>query len=120
MKTKIIFGLVFSVLLVSRVWAHHSFAIYDFETQIPFDGVVESVKFRNPHIALSLRIVDETGAEKIIEFVEGAPANMLVRSGLKPDMIKPGTHIVATGSPLIEDTSKFFLRTIRLDSGEEF
>jgi hypothetical protein len=112
--------IAFILLLVWAAWGHHSFAIYDFETQIPFDGVVESVKFRNPHIALTLKIVDETGAEKIIEFVEGAPANMLVRSGLKPDMVKVGTHIVATGSPLIADKSKYFLRTIRLDNGEEF
>jgi len=112
--------IAFLLLLVSPVWGHHSFAIYDFDTQIPFDGVVESVKFRNPHIALTLKTVDEAGEEKIIEFIEGAPANMLVRSGLKPNMIKPGTHIVATGSPLYEDETKFFLREILLDNGEKF
>lgn len=112
--------LAFVLLLATPVWGHHSFAIYDFETQIPFDGVIDSVKFRNPHIAMTLKIVDESGAEKIIEFVEGAPANMLVRSGLKPDMIKVGTHVVATGSPLIDDNSKFFLRTVLLDNGEEY
>src|SRR5210317_1637985 len=32
--------IAFLLLLVSPVWGHHSFAIYDFETQIPFDGVV--------------------------------------------------------------------------------
>ena len=110
MKTKIIVVLAITMSLISLAWGHHSFAIYDFETQIPFDGVVESLKFRNPHIAMTLKTVDDAGEEILIEFIEGAPANMLVRSGLKPDMIKVGTHIVATGSPLIDDKSKYFLR----------
>ena len=111
---------VIALLMAAPVWGHHSFAIYDFATQIPFEGTVETVKFRNPHIAMTLKTVDENGNEKLIEFIEGAPANMLVRSGLKPDMIKPGTHITAVGSPLLEDNTKFFLRIIRLDNGEEF
>jgi hypothetical protein len=100
--------------------AHHSFAIFDFQTQIPFDGIVETIKFRNPHIAMTLKTVDADGKELIVDFIEGAPANMLVRSGLRPEMIKPGTHIIATGSPLVDDNSKYFLRLIRLDDGKEF
>jgi hypothetical protein len=114
-------GLFLTLLVLALpAQAHHSFAIYDFEKQIEFDGVVETLKFRNPHMAMTLKTVDENGNEKIIEFVEGAPANMLVRSGLKPAMIKTGTHIVAVGSPMYEDKDKFFLRKIRLDNGEEF
>jgi hypothetical protein len=102
------------------VQAHHSFAIFDFQTQIPFEGTVETIKFRNPHIEMTLKTVDAEGKEQIVHFIEGAPANMLVRSGLRPEMVAPGTHITAIGSPLLEDNSKFFLRVIRLDSGEEF
>jgi hypothetical protein len=106
--------------LAATAFAHHSFAIFDFQTQIPFEGTVETLKFRNPHIEMTLKSVDENGQEKIIHFIEGAPANMLVRSGLRPEMIAPGTRITAIGSPLLEDNSKFFLRIIRLQSGEEF
>ena len=109
-----------SAALSLSVLAHHSFAIFDFQTQIPFDGIVETVKFRNPHIAMTLKTVDAQGKETIINFVEGAPANMLVRSGLRPEMVKTGTHIIATGSPLIGDDSKYFLRLIHLDDGQEF
>jgi hypothetical protein len=114
-----IFVVLTCALSMSAV-AHHSFAVFDFQTQIPFDGVVETIKFRNPHIAMTLKTVDADGKETIVEFIEGAPANMLVRSGLRPEMIKPGTHIIATGSPLLEDKSKYFLRLIRLDDGQEF
>lgn len=106
--------------LAATAFAHHSFAIFDFQTQIPFEGTVETLKFRNPHIEMTLKSVDENGQEKLIHFIEGAPANMLVRSGLRPEMIAPGTRITAIGSPLLEDNNKFFLRIIRLQSGEEF
>ena len=109
-----------SAALSLSALAHHSFAIFDFQTQIPFEGTVETIKFRNPHIAMTLKTVDADGNEKIINFVEGAPANMLVRSGLRPEMIRPGAHITATGSPLLDDNTKFFLRIIRLEDGKEF
>ncbi len=105
---------------VPAVFAHHSFAVFDFQTETPFEGIVESVKFRNPHIALTLKVKGDDGKEKMVEFIEGAPANMLVRGGLRPEMIAAGTHIRATGSPLLEDHSKFFLRLIKLDDGSEF
>jgi hypothetical protein len=109
-----------ALLLAFPTLAHHSFAVYDFNTQIPFEGTVVTLNFRNPHIAMTLKTVDENGKEQIINFIEGAPANMLVRSGLKPDMIKLGTRITAIGSPLLEDKTKYFLRAIRLDNGQEY
>lgn len=108
------------VFYTSFVLSHHSFAIYDFDTEIPFEGTVESLKFRNPHIAMSLKTVNEQGEEEIVEFVEGAPANMLVRSGLRPDMIKAGSKIKAVGSPLKDDPSQYFLRKIILENGKEY
>lgn len=119
-------ALISSVAVSLSALAHHSFAIFDFETQVPFEGTVETLKFRNPHIEMTLKTTDDEGREQIISFIEGAPANMLVRSGLRPDMIEPGTHITATGSPLLEDSEldtyevRYFLRVIRLDNGEEF
>ncbi len=124
MKTKLT-TMAFACLLAMAVpapmaFAHHSFAVFDFDIQTPFDGTVDSVKFRNPHIALTLKVKDQNGKEKLVEFIQGAPANMLVRNGLRPEMIAPGSHIIAIGSPLREDPTKFFLRTIKLDDGSEF
>lgn len=101
-------------------FAHHSFAIFDFQTQIPFEGTVETLKFRNPHIEMTLKTVDADGNEKVVHFIEGAPANMLARQGLTQAMLKKGTKITGIGSPLIEDKEKFFLRSIILEDGREF
>lgn len=111
---------VSAVTSVSPVAAHHSFAIYDFTQQIPFEGVVETLNFKNPHIAMTLEHTNDKGETEIIEFIEGAPANMLARKGLRPEMIKPGTRITAFGSPLKEDPTRFFLRKVRLEDGREF
>lgn len=106
--------------LPATLLAHHSFAIFDFQTQIPFEGTVETLKFRNPHIEMTLKTVDADGNEKIIHFIEGAPANMLARQGLTAAQLKKGTKITGIGSPLIEDQDKFFLRSIILEDGREF
>lgn len=100
--------------------AHHSFAVYDFEQQIEFVGKVQSLNFKNPHIAMTLSTTGADGQPIVVNFIEGAPANMLARKGLRPDMIAVGTEITAFGSPLIEDPSKYFLRRVRLADGREF
>lgn len=108
------------IALSTSLLAHHSFAIFDFQTQIPFEGTVETLKFRNPHIEMTLKTIDADGNEKIINFVEGAPANMLARQGLTPALLKKGTRVTGIGSPLIADNEKFFLRSIILEDGREF
>ncbi|HEY8518602.1 MAG TPA: DUF6152 family protein [Gammaproteobacteria bacterium] len=100
--------------------AHHSFAIYDMTTTVEFEGVVETLKFRNPHIAMTLLRKTASGEEERIEFVEGAPANMLVRMGLDPARIQPGAKIKAVGSPRTDNPNAYFLRTIILEDGTTF
>jgi hypothetical protein len=69
---------------------------------------------------MTLTQTDEKGETRTIKFIEGAPANMLVRNGLRPDMIQPGTKVTAYGSPLREDPTVFFLRKVVLEDGREF
>jgi hypothetical protein len=117
------FAVTASVLLLAATapaLGHHSFAVYDFTQQIPFEGVVATLSFRNPHIALTLTHTLADGSAETIHFAEGAPANMNVRNGLLPDMIKPGSKITAIGSPRKDDPHVFFLRKVVLENGREF
>jgi len=100
--------------------AHHSFAIYDMTKNLEFTGVVETVKLRNPHMALTLTHTKEDGTKETINFVEGAPANMIVRMGLKPEMIAPGKTITTIGSPRHDDPNAYFLKAIILPDGQKF
>jgi hypothetical protein len=100
--------------------AHHSFAVYDMEQNIVFDGVVETLKMRNPHIAMTLTVTKGDGTQGTVNFVEGAPANMLVRLGLNPADIAVGKPIRAIGAPLHDDPNAFFLKAVILPDGRRF
>jgi hypothetical protein len=100
--------------------AHHSFAIYDMDQSIHFEGVVETLKMRNPHMALTLTVTKDDGTQGTINFVEGAPANMLVRMGLNPSDIAIGKPIKAIGAPLRDDPNAYFLKAIILPDGRRF
>jgi hypothetical protein len=113
-------GIGLSMLLAAAAWAHHSFAVYDFATEIAFEGVVETLNFKNPHIAMTLSYEDENGDTKIADFVEGAPANMMIRNGFNPEWIAPGSTITAIGSPRHDDPNKLFLKSLILEDGTEY
>jgi hypothetical protein len=100
--------------------AHHSFAIYDMRQNVEFQGTVASVKFRNPHMALTLTVENDDGTQRTVEFVEGAPANMLARLGLRPEYIAPGEKITAIGAPRHDDPDAWFLKVIVLADGTRF
>jgi Family of unknown function (DUF6152) len=120
-RHNVLIGAAALLLLASAAApAHHSFAVYDFDQQIPFEGVVETINFKNPHISMTLKHTREDGNVEIINFVEGAPANMLIRKGLRPNMVAPGTKITAVGSPRYDDPTQFFLRRVILEDGREF
>jgi len=100
--------------------AHHSFAIYDMQQDVEFRGVIATVKLRNPHMAMTLTVTNESGEQRTIDFVEGAPANMLARLGLRPEMIPPGQQITAIGAPRRDNPDAWFLKAIILPDGTRF
>lgn len=100
--------------------AHHSFAIYDMDQNIAFDGVVEALKMRNPHLAMTLTVTKDDGTSGTVNFIEGAPANMIVRRGLDPADIAVGKPIKAIGAPLRDDPHAYFLKAIILPDGRRF
>jgi hypothetical protein len=75
---------------------------------------------RNPHMALTLVETLADGSKRTIDFVEGAPANMIVRMGLNPADIAPGKTIKAIGAPRRDDPSAFFLKVIILPDGKRY
>jgi hypothetical protein len=100
--------------------AHHSFAIYDMAQNIEFEGVVETLKMRNPHMSMTLTVTNPDGTKKTINFVEGAPANMIVRMGLNPADVAVGKPIKAIGAPRKDDPNAYFLKAIILPDGRRY
>jgi hypothetical protein len=100
--------------------AHHSFAIYDMQQNVEFKGTIETIKLRNPHMAMTLAVKGANGEVQTIEFVEGAPANMLARLGLRPEHVKVGQEITAIGAPRHDNPNAWFLKAIILPDGTRF
>jgi Family of unknown function (DUF6152) len=115
-----LFGLLVGAGLALPAAAHHSFAVYDMSQNVEFDGVVDTLKMRNPHMAMTLSVKQSDGSTAIIDFVEGAPANMIVRMGLNPADIAPGKRIKVIGAPRKDDPNAWFLKAIILPDGRRF
>ena len=113
-------GLFVGAALALPAVAHHSFAVYDMSQNVEFEGVVETLKMRNPHMAMTLTVKKDDGSTEVINFVEGAPANMIVRMGLNPADIAPGKPIKAIGAPRKDDPNAWFLKAIILPDGQRF
>ena len=109
-----------SAVVPVTAYAHHSFAVWDLQKDIPFEGVVDTLDFRNPHMSMTLLVTKENGEQEKVVFKEGAPANMLIRMGMRPEMIKPGTKIKAIGCPRKDNPNIYFLKAIILADGKTF
>jgi hypothetical protein len=100
--------------------AHHSLAPYDIEQSIHFDGVVETVRLQNPHIALTLTVTKGDGTRGTINFVEGAPAGRIDQMGLSASDLAVGKPIKAIGAPRRVDANLYYLKAIILPDGRRF
>lgn len=79
-------------------WAHHSFAIYDLNKEIPLAGTVREFRWTNPHIYIYLQVPDEQG--KVTEWaVEVGTPNINIRHGWKPTDMKTGDKVTMRVRP---------------------
>jgi len=79
--------------------AHHSFAAEYFEDQmVSVEGDVVQFDYRNPHAWVHLAVKDERGEMQKVS-AEWANPGRLKQQGLTADTIKPGDHVIITGSP---------------------
>ena len=78
---------------------HHSFALHYFEEQsVSVEGAMVEFEFRNPHAWVYLMAPD-TGGEMRKYGAEWSNPNRLSQQGITKDTLKPGDHLVVTGSP---------------------
>ncbi|MBK7117492.1 MAG: hypothetical protein IPM70_04920 [Proteobacteria bacterium] len=100
-RNPILLGLVLSVAAVAQ--AHHSFAMFDNETEQTIEGTVKEFQWTNPHIWVQINV---TGADgKVTEYsIEGGSPNGLRRQGWSKDTMKPGDKIVMKMHPMKDGT----------------
>ena len=91
-------GLATLLLAAQPALAHHSFAPFDLEKDISLKGTIKEVQFTNPHVWLQVMVKDDKGVETEWSIEAGAPG-MLLRTGWKPNTLKPGDAVTVVAHP---------------------
>ncbi|MDH5346135.1 MAG: DUF6152 family protein, partial [Gammaproteobacteria bacterium] len=86
--------LVLVVLPSAVATAHHSTVANFTREVISVDGVIEQVRFQNPHASVLLRHADESGKD-IYWLVESAAKTTLQRNGITLDILAVGSRVTA-------------------------
>jgi hypothetical protein len=80
-------------------YAHHSFAAFYNEDQtVSIDGTIVELEYRNPHAWVRVDARDNDGKMQRIG-AEWANPGRLAQQGILHDTLKPGDHVIVTGSP---------------------
>jgi hypothetical protein len=86
-------------LATGSVAAHHSFSVFNMQTEITITGKVKEVQWTNPHIWIWVDVTDESG-EVITWGLEGMSPNFLARRGWTRTTLEVGDEITVSLRPL--------------------
>ena len=79
--------------------AHHSFSVFDMQTEKTLEGEVVEFQWTNPHTWTWLNVKNEDGS--VTKWgLEGMSPNFLGRRGWSKNTLKPGDHIKVVIAPL--------------------
>ena len=97
---RLLFGLALTTFAVALpAYAHHSFARYYYEDRsISIEGELYEFSLRSPHAWVYVMTEDKNGEMQLFA-AEWANVNRLIQQGVVEDTLKPGDHVILTGSP---------------------
>jgi hypothetical protein len=96
--------LLTTLTLVSVGNAHHSFSMFDRDTQRVLTGTVERWAFNNPHSWLYINVKNDDGTATLWSF-EGAAPPQLVGRGITGATFEPGDTLTLMYCPLSDGRS---------------
>ena len=92
--------LVLAAALVVPAYAHHSFAMFDFNNTVTFNATVTEFRWTNPHVVLLVEGSPKPGAPVEVWSMELTSPGNLTRMGWTRKSFKPGDHIELQFNPL--------------------
>jgi uncharacterized protein DUF6152 len=99
LKTRTAFVLLFVLIASVGVRAHHSFAaFYNEDQSVSVQGTIIELAYKNPHAWVHFDARDNDGKVQRIG-AEWANPGRLAQQGILQDTLKPGDHVIITGSP---------------------
>jgi hypothetical protein len=95
--------------------AHHSFSVFNMQTEIEITGVVKEVQWTNPHIWIWVDVTNDDG-EVVTWGLEGMSPNFLARRGWERSTLEAGDEITVSLRPLNSgEPGGMFMRTTTPD-----
>ena len=110
--------LVVCLCMPSFINAHHSTNANFTQEIISIDGVVEKIRFQNPHASVLIKNTNHQGAETFW-LIESGARTTLERQGISLDVLKVGSKVTATGRKGRRQYT-MYLREIELEDGTVF
>ena len=116
MKTEI--AVLGSLVLCAQGWAHHSFADYDRSVAREMEGELVEVRWRNPHVTFTVRVVEPNG-ESRDWVLETAALYLLERAGLTEAMFPANEDVRVAGWASTMRPGRMQITNMLLPAGEE-
>lgn len=99
MRTRLAIFAIALVISAGSAFAHHSFSVFNMQTQVSITGVVNKVQWTNPHIFIWVDVTGEDG--KVVTWgLEGMSPNFLARRGWSRTTLEPGDEVTVSLWPL--------------------
>lgn len=112
-----IIGALVAAAAMQPAIAHHSFEPhFDVKKPVSISGTVTEYEARNPHSYLHVRALDENGRSQ--EYIcESHGVTQLIRNGITPQMLRPGTELRIDGSQSRNDPHRCFFNNVYFPDG---
>ena len=111
--------LIGALLLAQAAQSHHSsIGIYDEENLVEIEGVVMSVRWRNPHPSYVVAVTDDNGQMVDWQIETGSVSTLRLR-GVDKDFIQVGDQVRLAGQSSLRGRPEMFASNMLLDNGEE-
>jgi hypothetical protein len=111
------FGLTGSAL---PAHAHHSFAMFDFETTVTIEGTIRQFQWTNPHVVIWVDVPGAEDEEPELWAVEITSPGNLMRAGWTKRSFNPGDRVSVSLGPLRNGRTGGAFRGARnLTTGED-
>lgn len=105
--------------MASHVTAHHNWAaLYDVNSDIEIEGIIDSIVWRNPHVRISFTVDAGTANEKIFS-TESNSVAALTRMNVTKDVLTVGSKVRVAGYRSRSRDDSLFMNHLLLPDGHE-
>jgi len=113
------FAAILAVVLSAAALAHHSVAgFFDPSTHVEIEGVVKTVRWRNPHTVFEVDVRNPDG-EVITWRIESGALGVLRSRGIDREFVTVGDKVKVMGDSSLRSDREMFARNILLSNGKE-